>query len=101
VPSDEPKLSALPSPRARALAFVAIIVAGLAGGLIGWSFTDIECTGNCTTATGIGALIGGVVAAAGVAVVAVLALRAMGEWRRLQAEAGDEPPSTNRRNASA
>ncbi len=40
------RVSALPSPRARALAFVAIIVAGVAGGLIGWSFVYIQCTGN-------------------------------------------------------
>jgi hypothetical protein len=96
----EPKLSALPSPRARALAFLAIIVAGLAGGLIGWSYADIECTGNCGTASGIGALAGGVIAAGGVAIVAVLALRAMGEWRRLQDDS-DDGTSTSRRNASA
>ena len=33
--TNDRKLSALPSPRARALAFVAILVAGLAGGVIG------------------------------------------------------------------
>jgi hypothetical protein len=99
----EPRLTALPSARARVLAFVAIVVAGLAGGLIGWSFTDIQCTGDCGTASGIGALVGGTVAAGGVAVVAVLGLRAMGEWRRIQDEAqpGDEPPSTSLRNPSA
>jgi hypothetical protein len=106
VPGSEPKLSALPSTQARVLAFVAIVVAGLAGGLIGWSFADIQCTGSCGTASGIGAIVGGTVAAVGVAVVAVLALRAMGEWNRIQADAaaqaGDgEPPSASRRNPSA
>jgi len=89
-------MSALPSPRARALAFVAIVVAGLCGALIGWSFVDLQCTGDCSTPGGIGAVVGGVLAAAGVAVVAVLTLRAMAEWKRIkEAElfnaAGDDP----------
>ena len=94
--------SALPSRGARVLAFVAIVVAGLAGGLIGWSFTDLQCHGDCTTPNGIGAVVGGVMAAGGVAVVAVLGLRAMGEWKRSQAQPpGEPPPSTNLRNPSA
>jgi hypothetical protein len=105
VPDAEPKLSALPSARARVLAFVAIVIAGIAGGLIGFSFVDIQCTGNCATPTGLGAVAGGPMAAAGVAVVAVLGLRAMGEWRRIQddamAQSPDEPPSTSLRNPSA
>jgi hypothetical protein len=75
-------VSALPSAAARGLAFVAIVVAGLAGGLIGYGFTDLQCTGDCATASGLGALAGAVLAAAGTAVVAVLVLRAMTEWRR-------------------
>jgi hypothetical protein len=63
------------------MAFLAIIVGGLAGGLIGFGFVDLQCTGDCTTAAAIGAAIGAVVAAAGTAIVAVLGLRAMGEWR--------------------
>ena len=39
-------------------------------------------TGDCTLEKTLGALIGGVGAAVGVGVVAVLALRAMAEWRR-------------------
>ena len=81
--ADERPLSALPSPRARALAFVAIVVAGLCGALIGWSFVDIQCTGSCAGPNGIGAVVGGVAAGVGVAVVSVLTLRAMGEWRRI------------------
>ncbi len=80
-PSDQRPLSALPSSRARALAFVAILVAGICGGLIGSSFVNLQCRGNCSTASGIGALVGALAAAGGVAVVAVLVLRAMGEWR--------------------
>lgn len=83
-PADRP-LSSLPSVRARALAFGAIVVAGLCGALIGWAFVDLQCEGDCGTAGGIGAVAGGVSAAAGVAVVAVLTLRAMAEWRRIKA----------------
>ena len=77
-------MSALPSRLARALAFTAIIVAGAAGGLIGWALVDVQCTGDCGTATTIGAVIGALGAALGTAVVAVLVLRAMGEWREIQ-----------------
>jgi hypothetical protein len=70
--------------------------------LIGWAFVDIECTGSCSTASGIGALVGGVGAAVGVAVVAVLTLRAMGEWKRVnEDELFDDQGSTSRRNPSA
>lgn len=85
-PEDRP-LSAIPSTRARALAFAAIVVAGACGALIGGSFVALQCE-DCTTATGLGAVVGGLVAAGGVAVVAVLVLRAMGEWRRLEARPG-------------
>ena len=84
--ADERPLSALPSPLARGLAFTAIIVAGLCGALIGWAFVDLQCEGECTTPAGIGAVVGGVGAAVGVAVVAVLTLRAMAEWKRIKAE---------------
>lgn len=78
---DERPLSALPSRRARALAFLSILVAGLCGGIIGSSFVNLQCEGDCSTPSGIGAVVGAGVAAGGVAVVAVLVLRAMGEWR--------------------
>lgn len=107
-PAERP-LSALPSPLARALAFAAIVVAGSCGAVIGWAFVDLQCTGDCATPSGIGALVGGVGAAAGVAVVAVLTLRAMAEWRRVREEElyneaaaeSRQPPSTSRRNPSA
>lgn len=84
----ERPLSALPSTRARVLAFAAILVGGLAGALIGYGFVDLQCTGSCATPNAIGSLIGAVAAAAGTAIVAVLALRAMGEWRQLGDRAG-------------
>lgn len=78
---DRQPLSALPSPAARVLAFVSILVAGLAGGLIGWAFIDLQ--GGSAVVAALGALLFAVGAAVGVAVVAVLVLRAMGEWRQL------------------
>lgn len=78
--TDRP-LSALPSTAARVVAFASIIVAGLAGGTIGFALVDVQCTGDCSVPTGLGMLIGSVSFAAGMSVVAVLGLRAMGEWR--------------------
>jgi len=78
--------SALPSRTARLLAFAAIIVAGVCGGLIGYAIVKASCHGMCATPEGVGSLTGAVIAAGGVAVVAVLVLRAMGEWKRIQEE---------------
>ena len=79
----ERPLSALPSPLARALAFAGIIAGGLAGALIGYALIAIQCDGSCGPQKGLGIFIGAIVAAAGMSVVAVLALRAMGEWREI------------------
>lgn len=76
-------LSALPSSVARILAFVAILIGGLAGGVIGYALVDVQCTGDCDVLLGIGIVTGSVVSAAGTAVVAVLGLRALGEWREI------------------
>ena len=84
VPDDEVTtggpVSAAPSSLARALALAAIIVGGVCGGLIGYAFVDLQCTGDCSTANGVGLLVGAISSAAGVAVIVVLALRAMSEW---------------------
>jgi hypothetical protein len=72
--------------RARALAFLAILVAGGMGAFIGYGFVDVQCSGSCATPNGIGALVGGLFFAGGVAIVAVLTLRAMANWRRVRAE---------------
>ena len=84
VPSNDSPLSALPSGTARALAFAAVLLAGLAGGLIGYALVDVQCTGDCGLPLGLGVLIGSVVFAGGAAVVAVLGLRALGEWRQIE-----------------
>lgn len=80
----ERPLSALPSPAARAAAFIAILVGGLAGGLIGYTLVKLQCDGECAAPRGIGTLVGTLIAAGGMSVVAVLVLRAVGEWRQIE-----------------
>ena len=88
--------SAAPPTSARVMAVVAIVVAGACGGLIGFGIVDLRVSGEqaeaqaSPAAAAVGALIGAVVAALGVAVVAVLVLRAMTEWRRIE---GDDEPT--------
>jgi hypothetical protein len=82
---DERPLSALPSPAARAAAFVAIIVGGFAGGLIGYTLVKLQSHGHRALYLGLGAFVGAVVAALGMSIVAVLVLRATGEWREIEA----------------
>src|SRR3954447_25386452 len=93
--------TALPSVTARWLAFLAILIGGVCGALIGWSVTDLQCgndddpqvaiqagrnpdagEGGCAAWAGAGAVVGGAMGAGGTAVVSVLVLRAMAEWRR-------------------
>jgi hypothetical protein len=84
VPGRDAPLSALPAPIARVAAFVAILLGGLAGGLIGYTLVRLQCHGSCDAPRGLGALIGAVVAAGGMSVVAVLVLRALGEWKEVE-----------------
>lgn len=63
------------------MAFVAILVAGACGLLIGNAFVALQCAGSCGVQRGLGAFAGAVIAAVGVSVIAVLVLRAMGEWK--------------------
>ncbi len=73
--------TARPSSSARLLTVASVLVAGVCGGLIGWAVADLQCSGDCTVQTGIGGLIGAVLAAAGTALICVLAIQAMAEWR--------------------
>lgn len=63
---------------------MAILVAGLAGGLIGYALVRIQCDGDCALPLGIGTFVGALVAAGGMSIVAVLVLRAIGEWREVE-----------------
>ena len=83
--------TSLPSRGARALAFAAILVGGLLGGLIGYGFTDLQCADGCSTLAGGMGVVGALIGAVGVGVVAVLALRAMGEWRTIQHRDDGQP----------
>ena len=77
---------------ARAIAFGAVFVAGILGALIGHSFMKLQCRNGCGAGPAIGAIVGAVFFAGGAAVVAVLSLRAMGEWRRVELTPG--PPTS-------
>jgi hypothetical protein len=92
--------AATPSAPVRALAFASIVVAGICGGLIGYAFTDLQCEDGCTAAAGIGGVVGAIIGAVGVAIVAVLVLRAMDEWETVKTrddqKAGPRPRGTGR-----
>jgi hypothetical protein len=71
--------------RARVIAFVGVFVGGLAGAVIGYSFATLQCSaGACTTSRGLFLWVGSLVGAIGAAVVAMLTLRALGEWRTIR-----------------
>ena len=80
----ERPLSALPPRGARIAAFCSIVFGGIAGGLIGYALVDLQCSGACDVPKGIGVFSVATVTAAGMGVVAVLVLRALGEWKELQ-----------------
>lgn len=88
--------SARPSVLARVVAFAAVVVSGACGALIGYAVADLQCTGDCTVATGLAAVFGGALAAFGVAVVVVLVLRAMGEWHTIREREGPPLPPKDR-----
>lgn len=83
-PTTGRSLSALPSIGARIAAFAAICLSGLAGALIGYSLVSLQCTGDCGVPKGLGLLIGALTASTGMAIVAVLVMRAIGEWREIE-----------------
>jgi hypothetical protein len=72
----------LPSRGAYVLAFLSVVFAGAFGGIIGYGLVDIGCDGDCGLAVFGGLVVGGLIGAVGVGVVAVLVLRAMAEWQR-------------------
>jgi len=82
--NEQRPLSALPSVLARAIAFGSVLVAGLAGALIGFTLVDLQCEGACDVPNAIGLVIGAGTGALGMGVVAVLVLRAVGEWKELE-----------------
>ena len=81
--------SALPSVRARVIAFASILVFAALGGAIGYWFADLS--GWSTVASGFLLLAGTFVFAIGSAIVSVLSLRALAEWTSSAAARGEEP----------
>jgi hypothetical protein len=93
------------------IAFCAVTLCGILGGLIGFGLVDTSCvekpsllerlleqvrgyhpaTHHCATARAGGSIIGAVLAAIGAGVIAVLMLRAMAEWRFHHPDGGPEP----------
>ncbi|MFY8237688.1 MAG: hypothetical protein ACOVK5_00510 [Ilumatobacteraceae bacterium] len=83
MPDPTVSLSALPSSGARILAYLSILLGGLAGATIGYALVDVLCEGNCGLPLGLGIFFGSIITAGGTAIVAVLVLRALGEWREI------------------
>ena len=71
-----------PSRTAFFLAYIGVVIAGFVGAAIGYGWADIGCHANCDSGLAVGAIVGAIVGATGTGVIAVLALRAMAEWRR-------------------
>jgi hypothetical protein len=70
----------LPSRAAFLLAFGAVVLAGILGGIIGFGIADVSSQSDLSHL--IGVFVGSIIGAGGVGIVAVLVLRAMSEWRR-------------------
>jgi sugar/nucleoside kinase (ribokinase family) len=77
------------------LAFASILLGGVAGGLIGYALVDIQYSGDGSIPLGIGLLAGSIIAAGGTAIVAVLVLRALGEWRDVELRSSAGPNRTS------
>ena len=79
----------LPSRTAFLVAFLSVVVAGCFGGIIGYGLADLSAEDGGGAGPLLGALVGAVLAAGGVGIVAVLVRRAQAEWRKTAP--GDEP----------
>jgi hypothetical protein len=90
-PEELPAFDTGPGPPRAAflIAYLCVVLAGLFGGAIGYGLVDVS-RGSTATESAIGAVVGAAVAAIGVGVVAVLALRAMAEWRRPPGAGGND-----------
>ncbi|MEI2699330.1 MAG: hypothetical protein V9E94_13690 [Microthrixaceae bacterium] len=82
IPRGSDPESELPSVLARVLAFGSVLLGGAAGALIGYAFAELG--GFEGAAGGAVTLLSALVGAGGVAVVAVLTLRAFGEWHTIR-----------------
>lgn len=91
-PADDVGVPAtVPPTRTFVLAYTAVVVGGLMGALAGYGVVSAACHGDCAVPIALGTLVGAVVAAAGVGLVAVLVLQNMHLWRVPRDDAGPEP----------
>jgi hypothetical protein len=83
-PEELPAFDTGPGPPRGAFlfAYVFVVIGGLFGGAIGYGLVNVSSTGGTPVEKALGALAGAIIAAVGLGIVAVLALRAMAEWRR-------------------
>jgi hypothetical protein len=65
------------------MAYIAILLGGLAGGCLGYAVVDLQSDHPHGVAQGLGILIGSIAMAGGMSIVSVLVLRALGEWREV------------------
>ena len=72
--------SALPSVTARVLAFSAILVASVCGGLMGFALGRLQWGATEGAWVFMAGCLGAIIASTGVGIVSVLVLRAMAEW---------------------
>ena len=77
------RLSALPSVTARTVAFAVILLGGLIGGLLTYAVRKVMSGKASGMSIGLWTVVGSVGTAFGTGILAILALRAMGEWRSL------------------
>ena len=91
--------SALPSVTARVLAFLSVLVGGVAGGFIGYAFADLGGYGGVSV--GLITFLCALMGAGGVAVVAVLTLRALGEWETIRRRDPEAAATGGRRQGPA
>jgi hypothetical protein len=82
LPDDGTLPVGLPSRTAYLLAFGGVVIAGIFGAIIGYGLVNVSSDDASATSKLLGTLIGSVIAAGGVGIVAVLVLRAMAEWKR-------------------
>jgi hypothetical protein len=76
------------------IAFASVLIGGAACGLIGYAFADLG--GIEGAAAGALTLVSALVGAGGVAVVAVLTLRAFGEWETIRSTGDPAAPRRGR-----
>lgn len=72
----------LPSRGAYLLSFGSVVFAGIFGAIIGYGLVNVSSDEATAAEKLLGTIVGSIIAAGGVGIVAVLVLRAMSEWKR-------------------